>query len=91
MHVSHATSLNPQQGKKKNTRTFLFERKKMKGLLHFLLAKIILLALASSFVYCYEPSPLQDYCVATNETNGGNLTYLDLLIFFNLDIICQKS
>ncbi|EOA32741.1 hypothetical protein CARUB_v10016046mg [Capsella rubella] len=43
----------------------------MKGLLQFLLAKIILLAaLASSFVYSYDPNPLQDYCVATNETNG---------------------
>ncbi|CAD5322026.1 unnamed protein product [Arabidopsis thaliana] len=34
------------------------------------LAKIILLALASSFVSCYDPSPLQDYCVAVPEKNG---------------------
>ncbi|CAH8259269.1 unnamed protein product [Arabidopsis lyrata] len=42
----------------------------MKDLFQCFLAKIILVALASSFVYCYDPSPLQDYCVATNETNG---------------------
>ncbi|CAN7009818.1 unnamed protein product [Brassica rapa subsp. trilocularis] len=42
----------------------------MKGLLQFLIAKIILLALASSVVTCYDPSPLQDYCVATSNTNG---------------------
>ncbi|CAE5966065.1 unnamed protein product [Arabidopsis arenosa] len=42
----------------------------MKCLLHVLVFKIILLALASSFVSCYDPSPLQDYCVATNETKG---------------------
>ncbi|CAH8259260.1 unnamed protein product [Arabidopsis lyrata] len=35
----------------------------MKGLVQFLVAKIILLALASSFVYCYDPNPLQDYTV----------------------------
>lgn len=45
----------------------------MKGLLQFLIAKIILLALASSVVTCYDPSPLQDYCVATSNTNGGSL------------------
>ncbi|EOA32306.1 hypothetical protein CARUB_v10015568mg [Capsella rubella] len=41
----------------------------MEGLLQYLLAKIILLALASSFVSCYDPSPLQDYCVAVNDIN----------------------
>ncbi|CAL9242009.1 unnamed protein product [Arabidopsis halleri] len=56
----------------------------MKGLVQFLVAKIILLALASSFVYCYDPNPLQDYCVATNETNGGNLS-----IFFVNGKFCE--
>ncbi|XP_010463901.1 PREDICTED: germin-like protein subfamily 1 member 5 [Camelina sativa] len=35
-----------------------------------ILAKIVLLALASSFVYCYDPSPLQDYCVAVDDIHG---------------------
>ncbi|CAH8388278.1 unnamed protein product [Eruca vesicaria subsp. sativa] len=42
----------------------------MKSLLQFLIAKIILLALASPIVTCYDPSPLQDYCVAINDTDG---------------------
>ncbi|XP_027350535.1 germin-like protein subfamily 1 member 16 isoform X2 [Abrus precatorius] len=29
------------------------------------------LALASSLVFAYDPSPLQDFCVAINETDGG--------------------
>ncbi|KAG7575943.1 Cupin 1 [Arabidopsis thaliana x Arabidopsis arenosa] len=43
----------------------------MKDLFQGFLAKIILVGLASSFVSCYDPSPLQDYCVATNETKGA--------------------
>ncbi|NP_001238085.1 germin-like protein precursor [Glycine max] len=35
--------------------------------IYFLVA---ILALASSIVSAYDPSPLQDFCVATNETNG---------------------
>ncbi|KAJ0249750.1 putative germin-like protein subfamily 1 member 2 [Hirschfeldia incana] len=42
----------------------------MKSFLQFLIAKIILLALACSIVTCYDPSPLQDYCVATDDING---------------------
>ncbi|KAG2245705.1 hypothetical protein Bca52824_085333 [Brassica carinata] len=42
----------------------------MEGLLRFLVAKVILLALASSFVSCYDPSPLQDFCVAVDDVNG---------------------
>ncbi|XP_022719996.1 germin-like protein subfamily 1 member 13 [Durio zibethinus] len=41
----------------------------MKGA-HFLLA-ISLLALASSFAYASDPSPLQDFCVAINDTKDG--------------------
>ncbi|CAK7341285.1 unnamed protein product [Dovyalis caffra] len=40
----------------------------MEGL-KFLLA-FVLLALASSFVSASDPSPLQDFCVAINETDG---------------------
>ncbi|XP_010412923.1 PREDICTED: germin-like protein subfamily 1 member 6 [Camelina sativa] len=42
----------------------------MELLLRLLVAHVILLALSYSFVYCYDPSPLQDFCVAANETNG---------------------
>ncbi|XVE62661.1 hypothetical protein DITRI_Ditri06bG0137100 [Diplodiscus trichospermus] len=41
----------------------------MKGA-YFLLA-LSLLALASSFAYASDPSPLQDFCVAINETKDG--------------------
>ena len=37
---------------------------------HFLLA-FILLALASSLASAYDPSPLQDFCVAINDTKTG--------------------
>ncbi|OIV94040.1 hypothetical protein TanjilG_14287 [Lupinus angustifolius] len=30
-----------------------------------------LLALASSIAFCYDPSPLQDFCVAINDTRSG--------------------
>jgi len=63
----------------------------MKGLVQFLVAKIILLVLASTFVHCYDPNPLQDYCVATNGTNGGNLslccTYMAPLILYGKSYI----
>ncbi|XP_027349127.1 germin-like protein subfamily 1 member 7 isoform X2 [Abrus precatorius] len=39
----------------------------MQGVLYFLVAT---LALASSLVFAYDPSPLQDFCVAINETDG---------------------
>ncbi|XP_061362386.1 germin-like protein subfamily 1 member 20 [Gastrolobium bilobum] len=35
---------------------------------HFLVA---ILALASSVAYAYDPSPLQDFCVAINDPNDG--------------------
>ncbi|GLT88583.1 hypothetical protein SLE2022_066020 [Rubroshorea leprosula] len=37
---------------------------------HFLVA-FALLAFASSFVSAYDPSPLQDFCVAINDTKNG--------------------
>ncbi|ESQ49668.1 hypothetical protein EUTSA_v10022237mg, partial [Eutrema salsugineum] len=43
----------------------------MEVLLHLLVAQVILLALASSFVSCYDPSPLQDFCVAANNNTNG--------------------
>ena len=56
----------------------------MEGLLRFLVAKVIVLALASSFVSCYDPSPLQDFCVAVDGANGGN----PYLIFFFFLVKC---
>jgi len=41
--------------------------KKMK-VVYFLVA---ILALASSLVSAHDPSPLQDFCVATKERDGG--------------------
>ncbi|CAJ1783998.1 unnamed protein product [Sphenostylis stenocarpa] len=41
--------------------------KKMKVIVYLLVA---ILALTSSIVSAYDPSPLQDFCVAANETNG---------------------
>lgn len=34
---------------------------------------IALLALAPSFVFAYDPSPLQDFCVAINDTKTGGI------------------
>ena len=32
---------------------------------------VVLLALASSGVFAFDPSPLQDFCVAINDTKSG--------------------
>ena len=56
----------------------------MKGA-HLLLA-VSLLALASSFAYASDPSPLQDFCVAINDTKDGGMFCFSLL-FLNL---CSK-
>ncbi|GLT61872.1 hypothetical protein SLA2020_345470 [Shorea laevis] len=37
----------------------------------YFLAAFALLAFASSFVSAYDPSPLQDFCVAINDTKNG--------------------
>ncbi|XP_058006521.1 germin-like protein subfamily 1 member 17 [Hevea brasiliensis] len=41
----------------------------MKGI-HFL-AAFVLLALSSSFAFAFDPSPLQDFCVAINDPKDG--------------------
>ncbi|XP_057997957.1 germin-like protein subfamily 1 member 7 isoform X4 [Hevea brasiliensis] len=41
----------------------------MKGI-HFLVA-FVLLALSSSFAFAFDPSPLQDFCVAINDPKDG--------------------
>ncbi|KAF2283815.1 hypothetical protein GH714_016131 [Hevea brasiliensis] len=42
----------------------------MKGGAHFLVG-FVLLALASSFASAYDPSPLQDFCVAIKDAKDG--------------------
>ena len=53
----------------------------MKGA-HFLLA-LSLLALASSFAYASDPSPLQDFCVAINDPKDGGM-FCFFSVFLNL-------
>ena len=43
------------------------------------LVTVALLALASSLASAYDPSPLQDFCVAINNTNSAG-TYIILLL-----------
>ena len=51
----------------------------MKGV-SFLMT-VAILALASSFVSAYDPSPLQDFCVAINDIkSGGMYKTLSLLL-----------
>ena len=37
------------------------------------LATVALLALASSFASAYDPSPLQDFCVAINDIKSAGM------------------
>ena len=46
----------------------------MKGV-HFLVT-LALLALATSLASAYDPSPLQDFCVAINNTNSAGMYML---------------
>ena len=46
----------------------------MKGV-HFLVT-LALLALATSLAFAYDPSPLQDFCVATKDTNSAGMYML---------------
>jgi hypothetical protein len=43
------------------------------GVFYFIVA---LLALASSVGFAYDPSPLQDFCVAINDTKTGGIYLL---------------
>ncbi|CAL5365778.1 unnamed protein product [Camellia sinensis] len=38
---------------------------------HFFLVTIAIMALASTFVFASDPSPLQDFCVAVNDTKSA--------------------
>ena len=44
------------------------------------IALLALLALASSGVFAYDPSPLQDFCVAINDTKTGGMYIYSTLI-----------
>ena len=54
----------------------------MKGA-HLLLA-VSLLALASSFAYASDPSPLQDFCVAINDPKDGGMFFFSLQLVLKL-------
>ena len=43
------------------------------------LVTVALLVLASSLASAYDPSPLQDFCVAINNTNSAG-TYIIMLL-----------
>ena len=43
-----------------------------------------LLALASSLTFAYDPSPLQDFCVAINNSNSAAI--LTIIAFFGIII-----
>ncbi|KAF2308504.1 hypothetical protein GH714_010102 [Hevea brasiliensis] len=47
---------------------------------NFLVA-LAFLALASSFAIAYDPSPLQDFCVATDDASSGVLKAGDVFVF----------
>ena len=53
------------------------------------LATVAILALASSFVSAYDPSPLQDFCVAINNTDSAGMYMhaLSLLLAVRSSII----
>ena len=51
------------------------------------LAYIVLLAMAFSVASASDPSPLQDFCVAVNDTNdSGKILMLSLLFLSRHDI-----
>lgn len=54
---------------------------------------VVLLALASSVAFGYDPSPLQDFCVAINDTKTGGLYGGIFHIFINFvgTIFCVKN
>jgi len=44
---------------------------------------VVLLALASSIAFAYDPSPLQDFCVAINDTKTGGIYVLYSYSYIN--------
>ena len=62
----------------------------MKGV-SFLMT-LAILALASSFVSAYDPSPLQDFCVAINDIKSGGMykTLSLLLAVSNLVVVVSS-
>ena len=74
--VQYLKSLPPKLVRKINTS----EIQNMKGFLRFIVAKVILLALASSFVSCHDLLFKTSACVAVDDANGGNQSTIILYI-----------
>ena len=53
----------------------------MKKMVANTLAYIALFAMAFSLAYASDPSPLQDFCVAVNDTNAAGIIMSSLLFF----------
>ena len=53
---------------------------------HFL-ATIALVALASSFAYASDPSPLQDFCVAINDPKAAGIYLFSLFSYSTLHVM----
>jgi hypothetical protein len=51
--------------------------KMMKGVPKMLLVSVALLAWACSLASAFDPSPLQDFCVAINETSSDHAGIYD--------------
>lgn len=49
-----------------------------------LLGALALLALTSSFATAYDPSPLQDICVAINDTDSAGIHTVSFFCHFSL-------
>ena len=56
----------------------------MKGV-HFLLT-VTVLALATSIASAYDPSPLQDFCIAVDDPNKACKYYSSFFFFLNLGL-----
>ena len=55
----------------------------MKG--YNLIAAFTILALASTFVTAYDPSPLQDFCVAIDDANSAGT--FKIVLFSNHELV----
>ena len=76
---------NTQEGKKKRKEFKVASQRRTMMKVANLIAVFILLALASSFVTAYDPSPLQDFCVAIDDANSAGT--FKIVIFRNHELL----